>query len=162
MSLSANWIPPLGQAREHASPGPVLSALRQRGGETTESDVFGRQAEAQQILGPFEVAAPDMLSGQRLVDRSGIGMPYQAKQRSATDNRKADRAEHIVQSVRERFECFAGAIGPLLVKQGRSADGQRRPRTGPRTESLRDALDHRRRTDGEAKAQSGEAVEFSE
>jgi len=34
---------------------------RKRGGETRQPDVVARQAEAQQVTGVFETAAPDML-----------------------------------------------------------------------------------------------------
>ena len=48
----------------------ALFAQRQRGGETTESGVVARQAETQQIVGPLETAAPDMLLGPKLAWRA--------------------------------------------------------------------------------------------
>src|SRR5436305_12661938 len=96
-------------------------ALCHRRGETTKSGVVAGKAEAQQVLGPVELAAPDMLPGQRIVDCLCMAMPNQAKQRGAADNRKSGCTKHVVQPIGLRSKHGASAFGPVLVQQCREA-----------------------------------------
>src|SRR5258708_37071728 len=89
-------------------------------------------------------------------------MSHKSKQRGAADNREPGGTEHIVQAVGLGFKRFAHASRPFLVEQGSTSDDQRRSGAGPGAERLRDALDHGRRSDREAKTQASQAMEFAE
>src|SRR6185312_15222473 len=111
-----------------------LWARLQGFGEAVQSGIVRWQSESQEIVGPIEAAAPDVVTGKGRVEQPRFGMPRQPKQCGSTRDRPSRPGKNRIQLLGLTFQRGARAAGPRSVQQRGAADGKRRPRTGPWTE----------------------------
>src|ERR1700682_6381476 len=119
-----------------------LTAQRERRRQTIAAGVAGWQTEPQQVVGPVKASAPDVLPRQCGVQLQCIGMPGEAKQRRAADDRKSALHENLIKFARLLGKYAARPTGPWLVAQRGRADVQRRAGARTRAECRGGAPDH--------------------
>src|SRR6266481_4798991 len=108
--------------------------------EAVEIVFMRRQPEAQQIIGPLETPAPDVLRSEHRMHFLCIGVLHEPEQSSSPKNRESRNCEHGVEFTRPVLNRIARATCPFLVAQRGEADVQSWSRARPRTERQRDAL----------------------
>ena len=139
-----------------------LSAGVQGLGETIQPGIVGRQAEAQEIAGPIETAAPDMILAKDPVERSGLGMSRQSEQGGAANDRPSGFGQNCIQFLCLVLQGLACASDPRVVAQCGAADSKRGSGTWPWAQRCLDRLRDLRRRNREAQTQARETEEFSE
>lgn len=139
-----------------------LRARLQGLGQAFQPGVVGRQAEAQEIAGPVETAAPDVIAGKNRMERSCFGMARQPEQSDATGNRPAGFGKNSVELVRLTLQRIARAGCPWSIQQRGVADGERRSGAGPWTKRGRDGFSDLWGRDCESETKACQAKEFAE
>src|SRR6266702_2278385 len=130
--------------------------------ETVEIAVIRRQTEAQQIVGPLETPAPDVLRGERSVHLDCIGAPHEPKQSGSADQPETRFCQHGVELARLVLERVSRAARPFMVAQRGRADGQGRSGASPWTKRRSDALRDIFMRDGKSQPEPRETVKLSE
>src|SRR5665213_393389 len=120
-----------------------------------------RQTETQQIVGPLEAPAPDVMSGKQSMYRVCIGALRKSKQTGSTCYREARSCQYDVELACLMLNLLPHALCPCMIAQGGGADGQGRSGARPWTERQSDAVCDLRMRDGKAQPQPGETVELS-
>ena len=117
-----------------------LLERRECASKAVEIVFMQRQTEAQQIIGPLETPAPDVLRSERRVRFLCIGVLHEPEQSSSPKNRESRNCEHGVEFTRPVLNRVARATCPFLVAQRGEADVQSWSGARPRTERQRDAM----------------------
>ena len=81
-----------------------LLERRQGSGQTLEIALVRRQAEAQQVIGPLETPAPDVLLCEPSMQLVAVGAARHPEQPGSTDNRKARGRQHGVELARPTLQ----------------------------------------------------------
>src|SRR4051794_36166360 len=106
-----------------------LTAQRSR--EAMQAGVVRRHAEAQEIIGPVETSAPDMMLRQCGMQLRRLRMLHEPEQGRAAGNRKTCFHKDFVKRASLLLQRVARAVCPWLICQRGSADQQRRPGNRP-------------------------------
>lgn len=138
------------------------SAGPQCGDQALTRRAVGRQTEAQQIRRLVEPAAPDVMTGKAIMDGSGIAMPRQPEQRRTADDGETGLNQRAIEGVGHDRQLLAHLRGPAVIGQCRGADREGGTGAAPGSERLGEDCRDRRRGNGEAQPQAGEAIELSE
>src|SRR5260370_15806143 len=117
-----------------------LLKRRECASEAVEMVFMQRQTKAQQLIGPLETPAPDVLRSERRMHLLCIGVLHEPEQSSSPKNRESRNCEHGVEFTRPVLNRVARASCPFLVAQRGEADVQGWSGARPRTERQRDAL----------------------
>ncbi len=103
-----------------------------------------------------------MVTAKRLVPAGAIAHIEQTKQRGPPDHARAMAQQQIIQPSRLARQPGAALLGPAVIRQGRRADLQRRPRYRPGAQHFTQPGDHVGRAHGKTQPQPGKTPEFSE
>ncbi len=133
-----------------------LLKRRECASEAVEIVFMQRQTEAQQIIGPLETPAPDVLRSERRMHLLCIGVLHEPEQSSSPKNRESRNCERGVE-----FDRVARATCPFLVAQRGEADVQSWSGARPRTERQRDALGDVPMRDSKSQPKPREAVKLA-
>lgn len=120
-----------------------------------------RQTEAQQIIGPLETPAPDVLHSERRMQFLCIEALHEPEQSSSPKNRESRNCEHGVEFTRPVLNRVARATCPFLVAQRGEADVQSWSGARPGTERQRDALCDVPMPDSKSQPEPRETVKLS-
>lgn len=121
-----------------------------------------RQTEAQQIVGPLETPAPDVLRGERSVHLVCIGSLREPKQTGSANHPESRGCQHGIELARLVLKRVSRAVSPFMVAQRGDADGQGRSRARPWTKRQSDALCDVFMRDSKSQPKSRKTVELPE
>ncbi len=107
-------------------------------------------------------APQDVAATQRRVPAGRIAHIIQTKQRRPPDRARAVAPQQIVQPTRLCGQPGAAFLGPAVIRQGRRADLQRRPRYRPGAKHFTHYGDHVGCANGKTQAQPGKSPELAE
>jgi iron complex transport system substrate-binding protein len=137
-----------------------LLKRRECASEAVKIVFMQRQAEAQQIIGPLETPAPDMLRSERRMHLLCIGVLHEPEQSGSPKNRETHNCQHGVEFTRPVLDRAARGTCPFLVAQRGEADVQSWSGARPRTESQRDVLCDVPMCDSKSQPQPRETVKL--
>ena len=130
-------------------------------GQAREGRIVFGQAEPQEVCGPIEAAAPDMLSRQTFVQRRSIGVPNQTEQWSSPDDGAAGGLQNDIEPSRSGLEALTCGGGPSVVLQRGGANGQGWAGHRPGTERIADQDGDAWMSNGDAEPHACKTIEFS-
>src|SRR3954466_13408845 len=100
----------------------MVRLTAQRSCKAMQAGGVGRQAKAQEIIGPVETSAPDMLLRHCGMQLRRLRMPGEPEQWRAAGNRKTCLHQNLVERIGLLLQRAAGAVCPWLIPQCRGPD----------------------------------------